>query len=255
MSAPWRCPVCQARQALSRDGRRWACRSGHSFDVARAGYVNFSTVGHRRTRQAGDVEQMVNVRGRFLATGAFDPLTNALVEVVTQENPNVLLDVGCGDGRHTRSMTADIVMGIDAAKTAAAAAARAHPRGWYGRRTLRTYQCLTNPLTCCSTSSARSCHLSWHGSFGETESSWPLTRDPPTSRHCELSCSRSATSLQVTTAFGSPRKRQTGRLRELGVSLMRCEVSSNNVPLDSFTDHGRARCCVRHDDFCQWRSP
>jgi 23S rRNA (guanine745-N1)-methyltransferase len=131
MSTPWRCPVCQVPLALSWDGRRWACRSGHSFDVAREGYVNFSTVGHRRTRQAGDVEQMVNARRRFLATGAFDPLTNALVEVATQESPNVLLDVGCGDGRHTRSMSADIVMGIDAAKTAAAAAARADPRGWY----------------------------------------------------------------------------------------------------------------------------
>jgi 23S rRNA (guanine745-N1)-methyltransferase len=129
MSAPWRCPVCRLRLALSPDGRRWACRSGHSFDVAREGYVNFSTVG--RTRRAGDVDQMVNARRRFLATGAFDPLTNALVEIATKERPNVLLDVGCGDGRHTRSMTADIVMGIDAAKTAAAAAARADPRGWY----------------------------------------------------------------------------------------------------------------------------
>jgi len=99
--------------------------------MAREGYVNLSAAGQRRARQAGDVEQMVNARRRFLATGAFDPLTNALVDVATQERPNVLLDVGCGDGRHTRNMTADIVMGIDAAKTAAAAAARADPRGWY----------------------------------------------------------------------------------------------------------------------------
>jgi 23S rRNA (guanine745-N1)-methyltransferase len=74
---------------------------------------------------------MVNARRRFLATGAFDPLTSALLEVAAQGSPNVVLDVGCGEGRHTRSMTADIVMGIDAAKTAAAAAARADPRGWY----------------------------------------------------------------------------------------------------------------------------
>jgi 23S rRNA (guanine745-N1)-methyltransferase len=74
---------------------------------------------------------MVNARRRFLATGAFDPLTNTLVEAVAQESPNVVLDVGCGDGRHTRNMTAGIVMGIDAAKTAAAAAARGDSRGWY----------------------------------------------------------------------------------------------------------------------------
>jgi len=99
--------------------------------VAREGYVNLSTVGQRRRRQAGDAAQMVNARRRFLATGAFDPLTNALAEVTAQESPNVVLDVGCGEGRHTRSMTADIVMGIDAAKTATATAARADPRGWY----------------------------------------------------------------------------------------------------------------------------
>ena len=99
--------------------------------MAREGYVNLSIVGQRRTRQSGDGEQMVNARRRFLATGAFDPLTNALVEVVAHESPNVVLDVGCGEGRHTRNMTAGIVMGIDAAKTAVAAAARADPRGWY----------------------------------------------------------------------------------------------------------------------------
>jgi 23S rRNA (guanine745-N1)-methyltransferase len=123
--------VCRIHLVQSGDGRRWACRSGHSFDVAREGYVNLSTVGQRRTRRPGDSEQMVNARRRFLATGAFDPLTNTLVEAVAQESPNVVLDVGCGDGRHTRNMTAGIVMGIDAAKTAAAAAARADSTGWY----------------------------------------------------------------------------------------------------------------------------
>src|SRR5580658_8946405 len=130
MSALWSCPVCHVLLVLSSDGRRWACQSGHSFDVARAGYVNLSTGGQRRIRQPGDSEQMINARRRFLATGAFDPLTNALVEVASQESPNVVLDVGCGEGRHTRSMTAGIVMGIDAAKTAAASAARADPVGF-----------------------------------------------------------------------------------------------------------------------------
>jgi len=99
--------------------------------VAREGYVNLSTGGQRRTRKPGDSEQMVRARRRFLATGAYDPLTNALVEVVAQQSPDVVLDVGCGEGRHTRMMRADIVMGIDAAKKAAAVAARADPEGWY----------------------------------------------------------------------------------------------------------------------------
>ncbi len=131
MPALWSCPVCRQRLVLSRDARRWVCPSGHSFDVAREGYVNLITARRRRSRQLGDTEQGVNARRRFLATGAFDPLTNALKDIAALESPNVLLDVGCGEGRHTRSMSAEIVMGVDAAKTATAAAARADPRGWY----------------------------------------------------------------------------------------------------------------------------
>lgn len=129
--AAWRCPVCRERLALSDDRRRWVCPAGHSFDVAREGYVNLQLAGQRRGRQPGDSAEMVHARRRFLATGAYDVLTAAVAQAVAAEDPGVVLDVGCGEGYHTRAIAAQAVLGVDIAKAAVAFAARAHPAGWY----------------------------------------------------------------------------------------------------------------------------
>jgi len=129
--AAWRCPVCRELLALGDGGRRWACAAGHSFDVAREGYVNLLLAGQRRSRQPGDSAEMVGARRRFLATGAYDPLSAAVAAAAADARPGVVLDVGCGEGRHTRALAAPAVLGIDIAKAAVAAAARAHPGGWY----------------------------------------------------------------------------------------------------------------------------
>jgi 23S rRNA (guanine745-N1)-methyltransferase len=74
---------------------------------------------------------MVGARRRFLATGAYDRLSAAVAQVVADEQPRVVLDVGCGEGRHTRSVSAPTVLGVDVARAAVAAAARSHPAGSY----------------------------------------------------------------------------------------------------------------------------
>ena len=127
----WRCPVCRDDLALTDAGRRWVCPAGHSFDVAREGYVNLLLSDQRRSRQPGDSPDMVGARRRFLATGAYDPLSAALARAVTEEQPGLVLDVGCGEGRHTRSISAPVVQGVDVAKAAVAAAARSDPGGSY----------------------------------------------------------------------------------------------------------------------------
>ena len=123
--------MCRGRLGLIEQGSRWACPIGHSFDVAREGYVNLLLAGQRRSRQPGDSAEMVKARRRFLATGAFDPLSGALAHLVDRQHATVVLDVGCGEGRHTRNVTAPMVLGIDVAKAAVAVAARAHPAAWY----------------------------------------------------------------------------------------------------------------------------
>jgi 23S rRNA (guanine745-N1)-methyltransferase len=124
--------VCRDALLLGESRRVWDCPRGHSFDVAREGYVNLLLAGQRRSRQPGDSSEMISARRRFLATGAYDPLSEALSHLVTALRPDVVLDVGCGEGRHTRAAaTSPLVLGIDVAKVAVAIAARAHPKGWY----------------------------------------------------------------------------------------------------------------------------
>ncbi len=110
---------------------RWACAAGHSFDVARGGYVNLLPSRPGRHRVPGDSAEMVWARRRFLATGAFDPLTAGVARVLRDPGTEVVIDVGCGEGRHTRALDERLVLGVDVAKPAVASASRAHPAGWY----------------------------------------------------------------------------------------------------------------------------
>lgn len=130
-TVPWRCPVCQAPLHLTDDRKCWACQRAHCFDVAREGYVNLLLSGQRRSRQPGDSPEMVQARRRFLATGAYDPMSATIAEAVAGERPVTVLDVGCGEGRHTRNLPIPARLGFDVAKSAVAAAARADPQGWY----------------------------------------------------------------------------------------------------------------------------
>lgn len=93
--------------------------------------MNLLLSGRRRSRQPGDSAEMVAARRRFLAAGAYDPITTELAGLVTSRSPATVLDVGCGEGRHTRAVTAPLVLGLDVARTAVASAARAHREGWY----------------------------------------------------------------------------------------------------------------------------
>jgi 23S rRNA (guanine745-N1)-methyltransferase len=98
--------------------------------VAGEGYVNL-LLSRGKGRDPGDSAEMVTARRRFLASGAYDPISGAVSAAVAEAAPTVVLDVGCGEGRHTRDLRAGTVLGADVSKPAVAAAARAHPAGWY----------------------------------------------------------------------------------------------------------------------------
>ena len=48
------CPVRDCHLALVREERRLLCPRGHSFDVARSGYINLLQPQERRSKQPGD---------------------------------------------------------------------------------------------------------------------------------------------------------------------------------------------------------
>ncbi len=122
-----RCPVCG--EPLARAGEQAIrCRQGHSFDIARQGYVNL-TAG--RSPHPGDSAEMIADRAAFLAEGHYDFIAQALAETVRADD-GLVLDAGTGTGdylaRVLNALPAATGLGIDVSKPALRRAARVHPR-------------------------------------------------------------------------------------------------------------------------------
>jgi 23S rRNA (guanine745-N1)-methyltransferase len=124
-----RCPHCSAELVLS--GALVRCETGHSFDVARHGYVSLLTGAPRPG--SGDTAAMVAAREAFLDAGHFDPLAAALVEHARGASAEgCVLDLGAGTGVQLAAVL-DALPGrhglaLDVSRHALRRAARAHPR-------------------------------------------------------------------------------------------------------------------------------
>jgi 23S rRNA (guanine745-N1)-methyltransferase len=122
-----RCPVCAAR--LRAAGASLRCAEGHSFDVARQGYVDLSS---GKLTHPGDTAEMIAARQALLAAGHFRVLTQALVAAVADRPPGLVADIGAGTGQHLAGLLEarpdDLGLAVDVSKPALRRAARAHPR-------------------------------------------------------------------------------------------------------------------------------
>ncbi|MCK4834772.1 MAG: methyltransferase domain-containing protein, partial [Gammaproteobacteria bacterium] len=94
------CPIDGVR--LEQKDKQMVCDNGHSFDIARQGYINLLPVQHKRSKQPGDSKAMVLARTQFLDTGSYEPiarrLTDTVIEQVGTEGDICILDAGCGEG-------------------------------------------------------------------------------------------------------------------------------------------------------------
>lgn len=128
------CPLDGADLTLN--DKTWRCDHGHSFDVAKQGYVNLLPVQNKRSKDPGDSKAMVQARSRFLATGFYAPLAEALAATVLTAPAGSLLDAGCGEGYYLRhvldtaaSRGAELsAAALDISKWAVLAAAKRDPR-------------------------------------------------------------------------------------------------------------------------------
>ncbi len=119
-----RCPVCGG--ALQSGEEVLRCEAGHSFDIARQGYVNL-VPGN------GDTAAMVEAREAFLGAGHFRRITGALVEeALNVDVPGAVVDVGAGTGHHLAYVLAApperLGLALDTSTAALRRAARIHPR-------------------------------------------------------------------------------------------------------------------------------
>lgn len=133
----FRCPVCRLGldQPVGPPPAPWTCPSGHSFDVAREGYVNLLITHQRRQREPGDSAEMLQHRRRFLDAGHYRPLAEALAAFARPGQ--AVLDAGCGEGYYTRTWPDKHegleVWAVDIAKPAVRSAAKRArgPRPYY----------------------------------------------------------------------------------------------------------------------------
>ena len=92
------CPVCGRGFTLRPPALR--CANGHSFDIARQGYVNLLPGGARPG--TADTAEMVAARQAFLAAGHYTPLAGAIADLAAATVPAgprpCVLDAGSGPG-------------------------------------------------------------------------------------------------------------------------------------------------------------
>ncbi|MCZ9308962.1 methyltransferase domain-containing protein [Corynebacterium uberis] len=118
---------------------RLVSTSGHSYDVARQGYVTLT--GGAGLRHKGDDGEMIAHRETFLSSGHFAPFVEAVTEsvhdaldeaAVPDDASPVICEVGAGTGYYL-SHTLDSVLGargvgLDVSVAAARHLAKCHPR-------------------------------------------------------------------------------------------------------------------------------
>jgi 23S rRNA (guanine745-N1)-methyltransferase len=124
------CPVRDCRMTLIREERQLRCERGHSFDVARSGYINLLQPQDRRSKQPGDTVAALAGRRRLHERGVTEPLLRGIAETVGGAPADTVLDAGCGDGFYLGSLALETgfkAHGIDISVTAIDAAARRYP--------------------------------------------------------------------------------------------------------------------------------
>ncbi|KJS53558.1 23S rRNA methyltransferase [Streptomyces rubellomurinus subsp. indigoferus] len=138
------CPHCA--QALTRHERTLRCPAGHSFDLAKQGYVSL-LAGDAHTG-TGDTADMVAARADFLAAGHYRPIADALAQAAAEAlaqtagddwqggdglgGDGLIADLGAGTGYYLAHVL-DALPGragaaLDISKYALRRAAKAHPR-------------------------------------------------------------------------------------------------------------------------------
>lgn len=130
---PLACTVRACGLALERDGRTWKCRAGHSYDVARNGYVNLLQPQDRQSLSAGDSKASVEARARLIGAGVGLAIVDGVVRrAAALELPTgaVVVDLGSGSGEvlGASARAGDTAVGLDLSTAAAGHAARRFPQ-------------------------------------------------------------------------------------------------------------------------------
>lgn len=119
------CPLCA--EPLIRQEKRYCCSAGHSFDIARQGYVNLLPVQQKHSVDPGDTREQVLSRRAFLDTQTYVPILEAVIHQAQKWGAQgEILDVGCGEGYYGAGLSKALglpLTGVDISKEAVRCAA------------------------------------------------------------------------------------------------------------------------------------
>lgn len=127
------CPKCQG-DLTCRDNSL-VCTAGHTYDIARSGYVNLLLPQQMNAKHPGDNKLMVSARKSFLDKGYYSCLRERFCEAAAKYcQSGLVLDAGCGEGYYTaelaKTLPHSFIMGTDISKiTVDQAAKRAKAEG------------------------------------------------------------------------------------------------------------------------------
>lgn len=120
------------------------CAAGHSFDIARQGYVNLLGAADKRSRDPGDNKAMISARRAFLDAGHYQAIADRLAQLVVplckeEAQAPFIVDAGCGEGYYLQQLapalqhectTPASILGFDISKWAVQAATKRLPATW-----------------------------------------------------------------------------------------------------------------------------
>jgi 23S rRNA (guanine745-N1)-methyltransferase len=127
------CSVRGCSLPLVRQDRALACAAGHSFDLARSGYVNLLQPQDRRSAHAGDSKRAIEARSRLLDAGVGRTAIEFIVTraaAFDRPDEGCVVDLGCGSGEALAMLAALRTItgvGIDLSTAAVETASRRFP--------------------------------------------------------------------------------------------------------------------------------
>ena len=141
------CPKC--KKTLIKDNHSYKCEAGHSYDIAKSGYINLliSRSG------SGDCKEMVDARNSFLPKGYYDIIPDKILEILSNYNirkNEYILDGGCGTGYYDSLIKRQYpnIIGFDISKDAVLKASKNNPDLLYMVASSYAIPIMDNSISC-----------------------------------------------------------------------------------------------------------
>lgn len=102
--ANFKCPLCdQSIKVINFSSI--VCTNNHTFDIAKQGYINFTT----RPVNSNYGKDLFEARNKFIMESRlYSPLHETITKTIKEHgifaNPFVIADLGCGEGSHLQSI-------------------------------------------------------------------------------------------------------------------------------------------------------